>query len=195
MIEYRTNKENKSYIEIDIKYGVGSLFSSSSIPEEIKEEAGKIYNSIRDYEYENHTGYISEILIPKTSKLGTFLLENTDMKEIIDNDQVISYEKVVNAFTIAMFEENPISLKILPLFQSQTSGTVEQLGTIYQEDVLNYILENTSFKTYLNNYNGEYEEPKIHTVYENGQFSQRQFPSNLDHSRYTKCKMPQSNIK
>jgi len=131
-----------------------------------------IYSKIFQYEKENNTGYITEIAIFKTTILGRFLLENTDMTHIIDENQEVTYEKVVNAFNIAIFENNMIAEEILPLFQGQVNGTKEELTQIYSEEIVTYILENPSFELYLEKQNGM-DARATYVVYENGEYKEK----------------------
>lgn len=193
IIRYKTNKDNKDYIVIDGKDTAFTLFLSiedgsieNKVSSQFSENLNEMYGNLFNYEKEKNIGYISEISIPKASELGIFLLENTDMQDIIDEDKEVSYEKVVNAFNIAMFEENPIAPHIRPLFQGQVSGTVEQLSLMYPKELLTYILENPSFEAYLRKFNGEYEEPTVYTVYENGEFSQKQFSKPQNEPKFVK---------
>lgn len=185
MIEYRTNPSNEEYIIIDVKTTIYTLFLGSKnkngryknkVSSELLEKLNQMQADLFDYEREHKTGYIKEISIPKTSELATFLIENTDMKEIINDDKRVSYDKVVNAFNIAMFEDSPYAKEILPLFQNQISGNIDELVKKYNNNTLTYILKNSSFETYLEHLNKTYEE-KDYIVYENGKFSTKKLIS------------------
>lgn len=191
MINFRTNTDNNDYIIIDAKFDLIALLLSEQdfltvpIPDGLKNEINNMYFSLFEYEKEKKTGYISEISILKNSTLGKFLLSNTDMEEIINEDQVVDYKKVVNAFNIAAFQADAISAEIYPLFCGQIQGNKEELIEQYDEKVLDYILENPSFDIYLEKKNGTYKDV-IYTVYEDGEYSQKKLSKNKNLSKIKK---------
>lgn len=173
MIDIRTNSDNSEYLVIS-RCGVGTLFIEDKVPQEIKKIAKKAYYGIIKFEKEK---YISEVSIKKDSELGNYLLHTEDIK-VYNDDIYVTYEKVVNSFNIAIFESNPISEKILPLFKKQISGTRNKLLENYDVETIDYILSNPNFCTYLDKINGEYEadsEQNECVVYENDKCSIQNF--------------------
>jgi len=180
MITYKTNPNNSKYITTNAKFTCTSLFLierdhplEKKMSEELRTEVNQMYSSLFQYEKEKKENvYITDVSILKTSALGKFMIENTDMLQIVNEDELVTYEKVVNAFNVAVFEDSPLAREILPLFQAQISGTVQKLSKAYNEDMLTYIVEHPSFETYLEIHNGTYEEtPEI--VYENGEYKEK----------------------
>lgn len=171
MISFKTNIDNDEYLVLNGKIGLSLLFIVESIPQEIKDEAQQMYFDLFEYERENQARYINEISILKKSKLGKYLMHTTD-PEISNNDEVISYNKIVNAFNISVFENDSIASEILPLFKCQVHGTKIELSKKYDETLLNYILEHPDFETYLQKINGTYK-PIKYVVYENGKYTKK----------------------
>ena len=180
MITYKTNPNNREYIITNAKFTCTSLFLiekdhplEKKMSEELRAEINQMYASLFQYEKEQKENvYITDVSIKKTSALGKFMIENTDMLQRVNEDCLITYEKVVSAFNTAVFENNLLALEILPLFQAQISGTIEKLSKTYTEDVLTYIVEHPSFETHLEKINGPYEE-NLEIVYENGEYKEK----------------------
>lgn len=159
---FKSNKDNNEYLVIN-HYLVTDLFNSKEklvIPEEV-------YQEVRDiYEYDSFNCNIK-----KDSLLGQFLISHSNATDIINDDFYISYNKVINALNIALFRDDyKMTNKIMPLFKDQIYGTKEDLQLLYPENVLDYILENDDFSTYLEKENDTYKEQPC-VVYENGKFT------------------------
>ena len=167
---FYTNKENDGYLNFSnfALYVLGV----KKIPNEVSKELGLIHTKIREYEKKNNWS-IGEMTISKDSVLGRYVVESND--SYIFDDIDITYKKIVSAFNIAVFEDNPISKDIYPLFKHQISGDLKSLSEKYDENVINYILNNNDFEYYLNIINGKYE-PLEYKVFENGDFIKKQLP-------------------
>ena len=64
----------------------------------------------------------------------------------------IDYTKVVNAFNISIFSSDlEMSKAIYPLFINRVEGTYQILSNQYDLSTIDYILANSSFKSYLKN--------------------------------------------
>ena len=174
MIFFERNKENSNYLMIGPKTNLGILLIDDDIelPQEVKEEVNCMYFDLFSFEKENKTGYVSEVAFLKDSVLGKYLIENNGKNGIVNLDLEMTYEKVINAFNISVFEDNPIQQKILPLFKGQVMGTKEDLVKEYDEDVIEYILEHTSFEDYLNGNNGV-KNNTTYVVFENGEYTKK----------------------
>lgn len=171
-MKFRTNKDNKNYIMVNIEK-VNELLSivvsnKLDIPENIREEAMQIIriSSAHNMNQLNNPNSIKEVALKKSSSIGQFLLMNTDFENIINEDDYIYYKDVVHALNIAMFEDNcKLSNRISRLFREQTSGTKQDLYEQYGVEIIDYIKENNDFNTYLLKFNGIYE-PRNYFVYE-----------------------------
>lgn len=122
MVTFKINRDNNDYIMINSKINLGLLIVDNKIPEDIKKEAGFIYSSILKYEHETKSDYISDIAISKNTNLVEFLIEKASVYDFNNEDLMVDYDKVVNAFNVAIYEDNPIAKEILPLFKNQVSG-------------------------------------------------------------------------
>lgn len=169
MINFKTVKDNEEYIIFNGKKGLEYLIKDDQIKEKIKVVASSIYFDTFKYENENKIPSISEIAIRVDSVIGIFLMEN-DL--IYSENLIVSYNKIINAFNIAIFENNPIVKSILPLFKNQISGKKDELIGTYSSEVIEYILNNDDFNYYIERLNRTYQ-PKEYIVYENGEFTKR----------------------
>ena len=171
MISFKSNPDNNEYIVIDKYHDIGVLMFTADTPEEVKLESSEIISTLKQYQKNNYLGFIGKVTIRKDSYLGQYLISNSDQKRIINEDLLITYIKVINAFNVAAFEGNKILDKILVLFREQASGSKESLMKKYDEDVLDYILEHDSF------YGLARTEEKINAkeylVYEDGKCTKR----------------------
>jgi len=167
---FYTNKENDEYLN----FSAFALYmlGVKEIPKEISKELGSIYSKIREYEKKNKRS-IGEMTISKDSVLGRYVVESND--SYIFDDINITYKKIVDAFNITVFEDNPISKDIYPLFKQQISGDLKSLSEKYDENLINYILNNNDFEYYLSIVSGKYE-PKEYKVFENGDFVVKKLP-------------------
>lgn len=163
---YKCIKEDEKYILVDIRTSLGIAISNDGIADEIKLEMGKIYTSLFNFERENKCGHLSDVLLSKNSVVGQYIVSHPDM--FSDDSKYISYEKVVNAFNIAIYEDNAkMSNKIMPLFKGMYSGYKDELleQGLANENILDYILIHDDFYEYLEKKNGEYIE-KNYLVYD-----------------------------
>ena len=171
MISFKSNPDNQEYIILDKYNDLGVLMFANDVPPEVKQEASEIMTKIREYHKNNYSGCLNNIVIRKDSYVGIYLSSHSDQKKIINEDLLITYIKVINAFNVAAFEGNKILDKILVLFREQASGSKESLMKKYDEDVLDYILEHDSF------YGLARTEEKINAkeylVYEDGKCTKR----------------------
>lgn len=171
---YRSLKENEDYIIIGNRKTFFEMITDKRIPENTKVEdmVKTMYYSLFLFETENGYGYIDmDFIVRKDSYLGMFIINNPDI--FIDDDNYISYDKVINAYLISSYtEQAKINNKIFRLLKDKQSGTKEELITQHSETVLNYILNNPSFDEFIKN-----EEKKIiktnkkYIVYEDDNYS------------------------
>lgn len=167
MIFISTNQDNSDYLEIDRDCMV-SLLLSKDVPENIKEIASEMYCKMYEFEKKRDWGHISKISIRKSSYLGNYLLYANDI-EVINKDYIITYDKVVNAFNIVVYDGNPIYKQLLPLFKTGINVNYNELLKKYDSTVLDYILDNSDFDLYLLR-NGDYDSIS-YVVYEDEQYS------------------------
>lgn len=181
MSRFYSNKENNKYLMIS-KFQM-FLFISSDVPKYMKDEVSKTLAAIQKYEKENHNVHVMEIAVKKTEALANYFLHTKT--SIVNDDLRVNYDKVVNAFNIALFQDDPISKEIYPLFKQQVSGEKQTLIKKYDEKVINYILENNDFKYYLSLINGQYN-PSEYVVYENGKCVKKKLVDNSHQLRLIK---------
>lgn len=172
-MRFRTNKDNKEYItikKVDLTL-IAVICEKRNI--ELCNEAMRIFGKLIEFGFENSL-YNENIEIRKDSVLGTFLLKNPFKEEIINADLELNYDKVVSAFNIAVFKNNEIAKKILPLFQKPEEAKLKskELVEKYGEEVIDFILENNDFDDYLIKLKKDVE-PTVYTVYEDGEFSRK----------------------
>ena len=171
MINFKSNPDNQEYMILDKYNDIGVLMFAHDAPSEVKQEAAEIMTKIREYHKNNYNGCLNKIVIRKDSYIGTYLLGHSDQKKIINEDLLITYKKVINAFNVSAFEGNEMSDKILVLFREQASGSKEDLMKKYDEDVLDYILKHDSFYGLART--EEKTSPKEYVVYEDGKCAKR----------------------
>ena len=172
MLNFKTHIDNKNYLLFDGIITLSCLMADDEIPDNIKNIAGTIFSDIFEYERNNRLEHISDIAIRKDSILGKFLIERASEFKFCNKDLIVSYEKVVNAFNIAIYENNAIAKEILPLFRNKVSGIKEKLQKEYGFEIIEYILNNDDFYYYLEVIEGKYN-PQEYFVYENGIISKR----------------------
>jgi len=165
----KTNKDNKEYLTIN-KCNLLVEIGKEHWPYKIRKEINQIISLL--YNAERKIGYIDQFEIRKDSEIGEFLLFCIENGEIQNEDLNIDFEKITNAFNIAVFENNPIAKEILPLFQGREIGKKEELMQRYSEEAINFILENDDFETYLQKIDGKYKIKK-YVVYEDGEFCKK----------------------
>lgn len=163
-MDIKTNKDNEDYLTLlDAINVLGRVLFDTTL-KNVKDEAENMYMGLFEYNNINNSNSINTCEIRKDSLVGQYLLNSRTIK---NDDLNISFQKVKNAFTIAMFESNPLSLQILILFQNQVSGSKEDLMRKYDESVLDYILEHDDFDRHLEKKNETYQ-PGEYIVYEDG---------------------------
>lgn len=159
MIDYKINKEDINYLDIEGKWCLQNIIQIKNVPLEIKTEAQKLYDELLKFECQNKMGYVRFITIKCDSLLGTFLINRSDV--------FIDYENIYNAFMIAVYEENSIASKVLPLFKKKIFGYKKDLEENFGSEVVNYILMNNNFKSFISE---DIYHAKEYVVYENDGF-------------------------
>ncbi len=177
MLKFNRNFYDDNYLMIDVKSDLCSFVTDENlnIPCDVKKEAMFIYSDWFSYEenlmYEKEKIINHKIAIRCDSNLGGYLLSNFDNVNIINDDLNVSYEKVVSALDIAIFEDKcKLVNKIMPLFKGRVSGFKGELIGKYDEAVLDYILNNPDYKMYLEKMDYECKE---FIVYEDGFYSKK----------------------
>jgi len=158
-----TNIENNDYLMMSKK----DLYSilNNNLNENIINEIISILIAIKRFSKKHSYIKLEEIAIKKDNILAQYILKENPT--FINDDLNINIIKITNALNIALFENNPISQKIFPLFQNQIHGTKEDLEIIYDKYIIEYILNNFDFKYYIENLNGTYKS-KFYIVYDSG---------------------------
>lgn len=173
-MHYRSVEENKDYMLVDVKFGIAYMTGKDDIEKDVYSELQSIYFKLFQFEKENNIGYNKEsIAIRKDSLVGQYILSHSELW--INDDEQVTYDKVVNAYNVATFEDNTkMANKILPLFKGRVSGSRDELGDVCSLFVLDYILSNGDFKEYLKKKDGTVENQEKHyIVYEDGEYSRR----------------------
>ncbi|MBE6147662.1 MAG: hypothetical protein E7168_04945 [Firmicutes bacterium] len=177
MIFFKQNANNRDYLVISrIDLGILIVSDTYNLPTDLVSEINKMYFEIFTFEKEKKMGYISEMSIPKNSLLGSYLIENQGKDGIINSDLRVKYSKVVNAFNLAVYTNNPIQEEILPLFKGEVSGERDELVEKYGETVIDYILEQPNFLDYVLGINNQ---DKSYVVYEDGKYEIKSFGSKV----------------
>ena len=172
---FYTNKENEDYLNFST-YILYMLMVKETTPKKVLKEVSEIHSLARKYEKENKCS-IGEMTISKNSILGRYIVESNDSS--ISRDSSITHKDITNAFNISIFEGNPISKELFPLFKNQISGNVKTLSKQYNENIINYIMNNNDFEYYLEVINGTYI-PYEYRVYENGEFNRKKLIENIN---------------
>ena len=170
-MKFKTNKDNSNYMMVNVLEDFPGLLLNGEleIPEVVGEEINEIYLRYMASKLNKQI----EVAIPKESLVGEFLLNNYDNKKIINLDEYISYDDIVNAYNIAVYDDNcKMSNRLFFLFKERNSGFVSELKEQKDEKAINYILEHRDFDLYLKKRYNEYE-PLEYLVYENGEFSSK----------------------
>lgn len=173
-MHYRSVEENKDYMLVDVKFGIAYMTGKDDIEKDVYSELQSIYFKLFQFEKENNIGYNKEsIAIRKDSLVGQYILSHSELW--INDDEQVTYDKIVNAYNVATFEDNTkMANKILPLFKGRVSGSRDELGDVCSLFVLDYILSNGDFKEYLKKKDGTVENQEKHyIVYEDGEYSRR----------------------
>ncbi len=170
-VRYKSVKTNDEYITIPVKINGLSLFlvDDERVSQEVYRELQSVYFGILNFEKEQCIYVRDDIALRKDSVLGHFVLSHPE--NFINDDTDVTYKKVVDALSVATFEDNnKMFNKILPLFKNRISGRKEELADVCDLKVLNYILENGNFEEFLNRHDGIEELPKKYVVYEDGKY-------------------------
>lgn len=177
-MHYRSVEENKDYMLVDVKFDIACMTIKEDIEKDVYSELQSIYFKLFQFERENKRSYIQEpIAIRKDSLVGQYILSHPEI--CINEDFDVTYDKIVNAYSVATFEDNTkMANKILPLFKGRISGSRDELGEVCSLVVLDYILSNGDFKEYLKKKDGILNtQSKEYYVYEDGSYSRRALDS------------------
>ena len=171
---FYTNKENNDYLMIEKRDLY--LILGMSINEKLYNEVISMIRAIKNYSRNHEYIYIHEIGINKDNIVVKFLLNNTT--KIVNNDLVVDISKITNALCISNYENNPILNELISLIRNQVYGNKEVLLKEYNENVINYILNNDDFNYYIKNLKGNYKS-KFYIVYENGECVERKLKKKM----------------
>lgn len=164
-----TTKENEDYMLIGTKHML-YFYTMENASKEVLDEWDKLMKIASEYDKQN-VGFADDIVIRKDSLIGNYIISLIG-SEVDNDDDIVYFNKVVNALNIAIFDKNPIAKDLVIPFQNQIHGLRENLIDEYSFEVIDYILKNNDFDFYLRVLNGEYE-PKKYLVYENGCLTKR----------------------
>ena len=170
-VHYKSVKTNDEYITIPVKRTGLSLFliDDERVNSDVYKELQSVYYGILNFEKEQGIYINDDISIKKSSLLGSFILSHPE--SFINDDTDVTYKKIVNAYSVATFEDNTkMANKILPLFKGRISGRKEELADVCDLKVLDFILKNGDFDEYLNNLDGKEKTPRRYIVYEDGKY-------------------------
>lgn len=130
------------YIKFKVDNKILNYIHGIGVPEEISEEFYDLW--IREFKRKDY--YEEELFFPKDSDIGKWLVEEQENK----NDKMITFEKVRNAMEVAIYQDDAkMTNKIIPMFQKRIEGTREELMSERNREVLDYIIENSSFEDFL----------------------------------------------
>ncbi|MDO5003674.1 MAG: hypothetical protein Q4E39_05575 [bacterium] len=170
-VRYKSIKTNDEYITIPVKINGLSLFlvDDERVSSDVYKELQSVYFGILNFEKEQCIYVRDDIALRKDSILGRFILSHPE--NFINDDTDVTYKKVVDAYSVATFEDNTkMANKILPLFKGRVSGRKEELADICDLKVLDFILNNGDFDEYLNNLDGKEKTPRRYIVYEDEKY-------------------------
>lgn len=170
-VRYKSVKTNDEYITIPVKINGLSLFlvDDERIDLAVYEELQSVYFGLFTFAKKQGIFINDDVALRKDSILGRFILSHPE--NFIDEDTDVTYKKIVNAYSVATFEDNTkMANKILPLFKGRVSGRKEELADICDLRVLDFILNNGDFDKYLDNLDGKVEQPKKYVVYEDDKY-------------------------
>lgn len=171
MFRYCSNKDNDDYLMIDIRGDFGNLIMED-IPQNIQKEIRQAFLDFFQYQKENESKVLETVALRKDSVLGQFILSSSDL--FFNDDNYISYEKVVNAYNIAVFEnDDKMANKILPLFKNRMSGMKEEFSD-FPEKVISYISRNADFYHHLKSKDNIFQ----YLVYEDGIYQRKNLKLN-----------------
>lgn len=170
-VYYKSVKGNEEYITVPVKCKGLSLFldDDERIDLAVYEELQSVYFGLFTFAKKQGIFINDDVALRKDSILGRFILSHPE--NFIDEDTDVTYKKIVNAYSVATFEDNTkMANKILPLFKGRVSGRKEELADICDLRVLDFILNNGDFDKYLDNLDGKVEQPKKYVVYEDDKY-------------------------
>lgn len=168
MVVFETFEGDNDYIEIRYTDLMMIVTFEERKNNDIAQETYKIHWALNEYTRKNDLRFIGAIGIRKDSILGKFILNNKNRERYVNKDLLITYDNIVNALNIAMFEDNEIVKDILPLFKNREQGFYDELSKKYDDSVLKYIMNNRSFGRYLSKIDGKTEYKPSMYGYENG---------------------------
>lgn len=175
---YRSLKEDEDYIVLGYRDDFFEMIGDKRILEntQVEDMIKTMYYSLYLFEMDNRLGHINlEFAIRKDSFLGMFMLNNPDI--FIDDDNYISYDKVVGAYLVSSYQEQAkMNNKIFRLLKDRQTGTKQELMEYHSEYVLDYILENPDYKKFLQKHDDKViETSKKYIVYDEDGYSVRSF--------------------
>lgn len=168
---YKGVKDNEEYITVPVKYGLELfLVDDERIDSDVYRELQSVYYGLFHFEKEQGIYVRDDIALRKDSILGHFILSHPE--SFINDDTDITYKKIVDAYSVATFEDNTkMANKILPLFKGRVSGRKDELADVCDLKILDFILNNGDFNKYLDKLDGKVDQQKRYVVYENGKYS------------------------
>lgn len=176
LISIRSVPENVDYLLVDVKVGITSI-TMYDLEVEAYKEMQMMYFKLCEYEENSHSHSSDDIALKKDSIVGRFLLSHPEL--CINQDEVVTYKKVVDAYNVAVFEDNKImEKKILPYFKNKICGDRWSLQTKENGDVLDYILKNGNFEKYLDALDDKIQN-KEYLVYEDGEYTRKTLGPNF----------------
>lgn len=169
MIKFR--EIDDEYLEYDCLKDNSSL---ENVEKEVLKEFVKQDLALLNYSKTVGKG-ITKLAVRKDSIIGKYLLSCQDEQRVLNASKYIDYDKIVNAFNIAIFSSDLETSKLIyPLFINKEEGTYKTLSDKYDLTTLNYILDNPSFKTYLKR-DDSTSETKYRVVYEDDRCFLKEF--------------------
>lgn len=154
-MKFFRNKDNKDYLIIQLSEYLEYIFAYGQPKVEESLEYDKIVKVICNCNFLVN----SQIAIHKDTLLGEFLLTNTDGVNIIDEDKLITEEKIQNALLIAVYDNIDFKLlnKIEMIFRERITGTIEELEQKgYDRRILQIIAETEDIKTHIRKKENKY---------------------------------------
>lgn len=168
MISFKTNRYNDEYIMFEVR-GLFGLGQSQKLAGKILDEANKMFWGIYEFEKENNCGYVKEVAIRKDSIMGQYFLNSND-EDITNEDTYVYEEDIKSALLIAIYDNNPIAERIMPIFRNQIYGYKKELMKLYDEETLDYILTHENFYEWIDK---KEKESKEYIVFENGEYCKK----------------------
>ena len=142
----RFKEIDDEYLEYDCLKDNSSL---ENVEKEVLQEFVKQDLALLNYSKTVGRG-ITKLTVRKDSIIGRYLLSCQDEQRVLNTSKYIDYDKIVNAFNVAIFSNDLETSKLIyPLFINKEEGTYKTLSDKYDLTTINYILDNPSFKAYL----------------------------------------------